>query len=73
MAGKGKFFSFHGAFASKADAVKKERRVGGFIRAKRVRGKIRYFVMTERSGPPRGFGKRKKRSAGKRKKGYGRR
>lgn len=46
MAGIGKQFNFHGAFDSKEAAVKKEREVGGFIRERRVHGKVRYFVLT---------------------------
>jgi hypothetical protein len=46
MAGHGKEFDFHGAFANKADAVAKEREVGGFIREKKVLGHIRYIVLT---------------------------
>lgn len=48
MAGKGKRFNFHGSFASKAEAVKKEQEVSGFIREHKVGGKIRYYVLTER-------------------------
>jgi hypothetical protein len=48
MAGVGKKFEFHGAFASKEDAVKKEQEVGGFIRERVIHGKIRYFVLTEK-------------------------
>jgi hypothetical protein len=52
MAGKGQQFTFHGAFGTKADAVKKERQVGGFIRETKVRGQKRYMVMTK-NPPPR--------------------
>lgn len=48
MAGKGKKFDFHGSFASKSDAMVKEKEVSGFIRERKVGGKIRYFVLTER-------------------------
>jgi len=48
MAGHGKKFDFHGSFLSKEKAVAKEREVGGFIREKRIDGKIHYFVLTER-------------------------
>jgi hypothetical protein len=48
MAGHGKKFDFHGSFSSKANAVKKEQEVGGFIREKVIDGKTRYFVLTER-------------------------
>lgn len=46
MAGKGRRFVFHGAFKSKADAKRKERAVGGFVRAKSIRGHRRYIVMS---------------------------
>lgn len=48
MAGHGKRFDFHGSFSTKKAAVKKEGEVGGFIREKKVGGKSRYFVLTER-------------------------
>jgi hypothetical protein len=48
MPGHGKNFDFHGSFAKKEDAVKKEQEVKGFIRERRVNGRIRYFVLTER-------------------------
>lgn len=49
MAGLGKKFDFHGSFTSKAEAVKKEQATpGAFIRERRVKGKTRYFVLTER-------------------------
>jgi hypothetical protein len=48
MAKRGRKVTFHGAFKSKADAVAKERRVGGFIKAVTVRGSRRYVVMTRR-------------------------
>lgn len=48
MAGKGSKFDFHGSFASKTEAVKKEAEVGGFIREKKVGGKVRYFVLTRK-------------------------
>ena len=48
MAGHGKRFDFHGSFASKAEAVKKEKEVGGFIRERKMGGQVRYFVLTER-------------------------
>lgn len=46
MAGKGKRFDFHGAFAKKEDAVRKEKEVGGFIRERKINGHVRYFVLT---------------------------
>lgn len=48
MAKTGRRFKFHGAFGTKAKAKKKERAVGGFIRRIRVRGSIRYAVMTRK-------------------------
>jgi hypothetical protein len=48
MAGHGKKFDFHGSFLDKQKAIEKEREVGGFIRERRVDGRIRYFVLTER-------------------------
>lgn len=50
-AGKGFGMSFHGAFASKADAKKKERQVHGFIQPRNIRGQRRYVVMSERKNP----------------------
>lgn len=47
MAKIGRRFTFHGAFASKTDAVQKERAVGGFIQPRTIRGQRRYVVMTE--------------------------
>lgn len=37
--------TFHGAYQTKAKAVKKERRVKGFIKKTKVNGEIRYIVM----------------------------
>ena len=49
MAGAGKKFDFHGSFTSKVEAVKKEKETSGsFVRERRVNGKVRYFVLTER-------------------------
>lgn len=39
--------TFHGAFVRKADAIRKERRVHGFIQPRTIRGQRRYVVMTE--------------------------
>ncbi len=50
MAGRGRRVTFHGAFASKAAARRKEREVGGFIRRVRVRGSVRWVVMKRRRG-----------------------
>ena len=41
-------FKFHGAFSKKADAMKKEKAVGGFIKKVSIRGKTRYSVMTSK-------------------------
>ena len=48
MSEKGKKFNFHGSFAVKADAIAQEKKVNGFIVERTVRGKIRYFVLTEK-------------------------
>lgn len=48
MAGKGKKFDFHGAYNSKEEAMAKEKQVSGFIRERKIDGKVRYFVLTER-------------------------
>jgi hypothetical protein len=48
MAGVGKQFDFHGSFLSKEKAKEKEKEVGGFIRERKVDGRIRYFVLTVR-------------------------
>lgn len=48
MAGRGYKFDFHGSFAKKEDAVAKEKEVGGFIRERKIDGKIRYFVLTRK-------------------------
>lgn len=45
MAGKGKRFTFHGAYGKKADAKRKERAVGGFIERKVIKGHLRFVVM----------------------------
>jgi hypothetical protein len=36
----------HGAFKSKARAVRKEQEVGGYIRKVKMRGVTRYLVLT---------------------------
>lgn len=52
-AGKGYGFLFHGSFASKADAVAKERKTkGAFIKPTEVKGERRYTVMSPRTNPP---------------------
>ena len=52
MAGKGRKFSFHGAFKKKADARRKESAIGGFIRRMTICRKNicskRYVVMKKR-------------------------
>lgn len=49
MAKRGRKVTFHGAFASKADAQRKEKAgPGRFIRPIRVRGQRRYVVMSRR-------------------------
>ena len=49
MAGKGRKVTFHGAFKSKEDAVRKERSVkGSYIEEITVRGHKRYAVISRR-------------------------
>lgn len=49
MAGAGKKFNFHGSFASKSAAMKKEAEVpNSFIVERHVKGKLRFFVLTEK-------------------------
>lgn len=51
MAGKGRKVKFHGSFASKAKAVKKEARTAGaFIRRVKTKHGIRHIVMTRLRG-----------------------
>ena len=45
MAGSGRKFKFHGAFKKKSAAKRKEATCSCFIRRKRVRGVLRYFVL----------------------------
>lgn len=47
---RGKRFVFHGAFGTKARAVKKERKVkGAFVRKKHFRGRgTRWMVLTRK-------------------------
>ncbi len=52
MAGTGRRVTFHGAFASKADAERKERQVGGVIKPIMVMGHRRYAVMTRKNPRP---------------------
>jgi hypothetical protein len=42
---------FHGSFADKSEAKKKERQVHGFIKPTSIDGKRRYTVMSERKNP----------------------
>ena len=47
--GRGRRFTFHGAFATKAKAQARERAGRGrFIRRVKVRGSVRYVVMERR-------------------------
>ena len=50
MASKvGRKVVFHGAFKTKAGAVRKEHRVPhSYVRAKRIKGHMRYMVLTRR-------------------------
>jgi hypothetical protein len=48
MAGKGRKFVFHGSFKKKREAVKEERKVGGFILKRKIENHLRYLVLTER-------------------------
>jgi hypothetical protein len=48
MAHRGRKVTFHGAFGTKVKAKRKERAVGGYIRRARIRGEIRYLVLTRR-------------------------
>lgn len=48
MAAKGRKFKFHGAYGTKSKAVRKEKRVGGFIRRTRINGHVRYLVLTRK-------------------------
>lgn len=48
MSKQGKRLTFHGAFGTKAKAKAKEHAVGGFIRRLKIRGSVRYVVMTRK-------------------------
>lgn len=50
-AGRGFGMMFHGAFGSKEEAKKKERKVHGFIQPRDIKGERRYVVMSERKNP----------------------
>ena len=58
MAGRGRQFSFHGAFGSKAAARSKERAVGGFIKPTMIRGHRRFVVMSRNQSFPSGLAPR---------------
>lgn len=47
MAGVGKRFEFHGAFRSKREAVKHERK-GEFILGRRIQGEKRFVLVSKR-------------------------
>lgn len=50
MAKRGRKVVFHGAFKTKAKAVRKEGRVArSYIRKTRIKGHTRYMVLTRRS------------------------
>lgn len=52
MAGRGKKFTFHGAFKSKAAAKRKEKSIGGFIRrtkfCRKKKCRMRFLVLKAR-------------------------
>lgn len=48
MAKRGRKVTFHGAFASKSRARRKERSVNGFILKRKIRRKTRYIVVTKK-------------------------
>lgn len=49
MPGKGREVSFYGAFATKAKAKARERRIpGAYIQVVKVRGQRRYVVLTRK-------------------------
>jgi hypothetical protein len=45
MSGRGRNFTFHGAYKKKSDAVHEEKKVHGFIRHTKIHGHWRYVVM----------------------------
>lgn len=49
MSQRGRKVTFHGAFKSKTRAVRKECAVHGFIERHRIRGAVRYIVMTRKT------------------------
>ncbi len=49
MSKKGRMVEFHGAFSTKAKAKRKEaRRAGAYIQKVRIKGAIRYLVLTRK-------------------------
>lgn len=48
MAGTLRQFKVHGSFKSKGQAIRKEQKVGGFIRKVKIHGQTRYVVLTRR-------------------------
>lgn len=48
MTGYGEKIDFHGSYSNVTEAVKKQKEVSGFIRERKVDGKIRYFVLTKK-------------------------
>ena len=48
MAKRGRRVTFHGAFGSKTKAKRKEHSVGGYIRRAKIKGRMRYLVLTRR-------------------------
>jgi hypothetical protein len=48
MSKSGHKFNFHGSYTDKSKAVEKEKEVSGFIRERKVNGRIRYFVLTRK-------------------------
>lgn len=53
MAGQGREVGFHGAFATKAKAKAKERETpNSYIQRVKMKGKVRYLVITRTGGKP---------------------
>jgi len=51
VAGRGRKLVFHGAYKTKAAAVRKEKRTpGAFVRPARIKGHRREVVFTKRKG-----------------------
>lgn len=65
MAGRGRKFHFHGAFTSKADAIRTEHRVHGFIRPTTIQGHRRFLVLTRRENPRKGHQSRPRVTVGR--------